>query len=98
MYCNRLEIMVKKKVLSFKYSNSIPSGHGGQTSPPISQYFSVIFSPNHIELTNNNPNKDSKSVERLYEVEKIKLDRKIFSSLKIIKKSLARFERVTFCS
>ena len=38
---------------------------GGQTStPPGSKYFSEIFSPFHIKLTNNNPNKDFKSVER----------------------------------
>ena len=27
-------------------------------SPPISKSFSAIFSPSHIKLTNNNPNKD----------------------------------------
>ena len=65
---------------------STPSGHGGQTSlPPMSKYFSEIFSPSHSKLTNNNPNKDFKSVERPYEVEKFKLDRKIFSGRKIIK-------------
>ena len=38
----------------------------GQTSTLlISKYFSEIFSSSHIKLTNNNLNKDSKSVERL---------------------------------
>ena len=42
-----------------------PSGHGGQTPPPpMNKYFSQFFSPSHIKLTNNNPNKDLKSVER----------------------------------
>ena len=49
-------------------------------SPPISKYFSQIFSPSHIKVTNNNPNKHFKSFERPWEVEKSKLDRKIFSS------------------
>ena len=35
-------------------------------SPPGSKYFSEIFSPSHIKLTYNNPNKDFKSVERPY--------------------------------
>ena len=35
------------------------------------------------KLTNNNPNKDFKSVERPWEFEKFKLDRKIFSGWKI---------------
>ena len=53
---------------------------GGQTSTPlISKYFSEMFSPSHITLTNNNLNKDFKSVKRPYEVEKLKLVRKIFS-------------------
>ena len=50
---------------------------GGQTSPPISKYFSEILCQSHIKLTNNKPNKDFESVE------KFKLDRKIFSSWKI---------------
>ena len=59
---------------------------GGQTStPPINKYLSEIFSPSHIKLTNNNSNKDSKSVKRPWGVEKFKLDRKIFSSWKIRK-------------
>ena len=38
---------------------------GGQTStPPISKYFSEMFSPSHITHTNNNLNKDFKSVKR----------------------------------
>ena len=41
-----------------------------------------IFFPSHIKLTNNKPNKDFESVKRPYEVEKFKLDRKIFSSWK----------------
>ena len=51
--------------------------------PPISKDFSEIFSPSHIKLTYNNTNKDFKSAERSYEVEKFKLDRKIFLSWKI---------------
>ena len=36
---------------------------GGQTSTPsISKYFSEIFSPSHIKLTNNNLHMDFKSV------------------------------------
>ena len=35
---------------------------------------------NNIILTDNNPNNDFKSVRRPYEIEKFKLDRKIFSS------------------
>ena len=59
---------------------------GGQTStPPISKYFSKIFSPSHIKHTNNNSNKDFKSVKRPEEVEKFKLDRKIFLSWKMKK-------------
>ena len=54
---------------------------GGQTSTsPGSTYFSEIFSPRHIKLTNNNPNKDFKPVE------KFKLGRKIFSSFENKKK------------
>ena len=35
---------------------------GEQTStPPISKYFSETFSPSHIKLTYNNPEKDFKS-------------------------------------
>ena len=49
---------------------------------PISKYFSKFFSPSHIKLTNNNPNKDFKSVKRTLEVEKFELDRKIFSNRK----------------
>ena len=53
---------------------------GGQTSTtPGSNYFSEIFAPSYIKLTNNNPKKDFKSVERPQEVEKFKLDREIFS-------------------
>ena len=37
----------------------------------------------HINLTNNNLNKDYISVERPFEVEKLKLERKIFSSWEI---------------
>ena len=33
-------------------------------SPPISKYFSEIFSPSHINLTHNNPKKDFKSGKR----------------------------------
>ena len=59
---------------------------GGQTSiPSISEYFREIFLSSHIKLINNNPNNDFKSVKRPYEVEKFKLDRKKFSSLKIKK-------------
>ena len=66
-----------------------PFGHGGTNIPPSgSKCFSEFFSSSHIKLTYNNPNKDSKSVEGLKEVEKIKLDSKIFSSLKIKKKEL----------
>ena len=43
----------------------------------------------------NNSKKDFKSVERPKEVEKFKLDRKIFSSLKIKKSWCAGFERMT---
>ena len=65
-------------------------------SPPlISKYFSEIFSPTHIKLTNNNPQKDVQSVERPYEVEKFKLDRKILSRLRIRKSWWAGFERMT---
>ena len=57
---------------------------GGQTStPPGSNYFTEFFSPSHIKLTYNNPYKDFKSVKRPQELEKFKLDRKIFSSWKI---------------
>ena len=66
---------------------STPSGHGGQT-PPISKYFIEIFYPSHIKLINDKPNKDFKSVERLKEVEELKLNRKIFSSWKIKKESV----------
>ena len=52
----------------------------GQTSlSPRNKYFSEIFSPSHIKLTNDNPYKDVKSVKRPLEVEKFKLDRQIFS-------------------
>ena len=54
--------------------------------PPESKYFSVIYSPNHLKLTYNKPNKDFKSVERPQEVEKFKLGRKIFSSWKMKRK------------
>ena len=62
---------------------STPSGHGGtnvpaRVPPPICIYFSENFSPRHIKLTNNNPNKGLKPVERP-ELEECKLDRKIFS-------------------
>ena len=49
---------------------------------PISKNFNEIFSPSHIKLTYNNRNKDFESVKRPQEVEKFKLDRKIFSSWK----------------
>ena len=75
---------------------STPFGHGGQTStPPGSNYFSEFFSQIHIKLTNNNPNKDFKSVERPQKVEKFKLDRKIFSSWKIKDSWCAGFELMT---
>ena len=57
---------------------STPFGHEGtNVPPPISKYFSEIVSPSYIKLTNDNPNKDLKSVERPYEVENFKLDCKI---------------------
>ena len=60
---------------------STSSGYRGiNVPPPISKYFIEIFSQSHIKLTNNNPNKDFKSVKRPREVEKLTLDRKIFSS------------------
>ena len=38
----------------------------GENVPPSgSKCFSEVISSSHIKLTNNNPNKDSKSVERL---------------------------------
>ena len=37
---------------------------GDKCPPPISKYFKAIFSPSHIKLTNDNQNKDFKSVER----------------------------------
>ena len=44
---------------------SAPYGQRETTAPPpIRKYFSEIFSPSHIKLTNDNPNKDFKSVER----------------------------------
>ena len=59
---------------------STPFGHGGtNVPPPGSKYFSEIVPPSLIKLTNNNLNKDFKSVERPQEVEKFRLDRKIFS-------------------
>ena len=60
-------------------------GMGWTNVPPISKYFSEIFIPSHIKFTNNNSNKDFKSVKRPYEVEKFKWDRKILSSWKIKK-------------
>ena len=67
---------------------STSSGHGGtNVLPPICIYFSENFSPSHIKLTDNNPHKGLKPVERP-ELEKSKLDRKIFSSWK--KKVLVR--------
>ena len=69
---------------------STPSGHGGKTSPtPRNKYFSEIFSQSHIKHTYNIPKKDFKSIKRPWEVEKFKLDRKIFSGTKI-KKELVR--------
>ena len=60
---------------------STPFGHGGtNVLPQIIKYFSEIFSPIHIKLTINNPNKDFVSVEQPLEVENFKLDRKIFLS------------------
>ena len=71
-------------------------GMGGQTSsPPISKYVSEIFSPSHRNLTNNNSENDFKSIKRPQEVEKFKLDRKIFSSLKIKNRWCVGFERMT---
>ena len=58
-------------------------------SPPKSKYFSEIFSPSHMKLIYNKPNKDFESVKRPQEVEKFKLDRKIFADWKI-KKELVR--------
>ena len=61
---------------------STPSEHGGQAPPPTpprNKYFSEIFAPTHIKPTNNKPNKDFKSVKVPEEVEKFKLERKIFS-------------------
>ena len=51
----------------------------------ISKYLSEFFSPIRINRINNNPKNDFKSVTRPLEVEKFKLDRKIFSSWKIKK-------------
>ena len=47
------------------------------TTRPISEYFSKIFLSSHIKLTYNNPDKDFKTVKRPYEIQKLKLDRKI---------------------
>ena len=44
-------------------------------SPLRDKYFSEVFSQSHVKLTNNNPNKDFKSVKRAWEVEKFKQDR-----------------------
>ena len=45
-------------------------GHGERNvPPPITKYFSEIFPPSHIKLTNDNPNKDFESVERPKKVE-----------------------------
>ena len=54
---------------------STPSGHGVDKRPPhrLVKISVDFFSPSHIKLTYNNPNKD------------FKLDRKIFSSWKIKK-------------
>ena len=52
----------------------------GNKRPPAYKYFSAIFSPSHRKLTYNKPDNDFKSVKRPYEVEKFKLDGKIFSS------------------
>ena len=60
---------------------STPFGHGGR------------LYPSRRKLTNNNLNRDFKTVERPLEVEKDKLDRKIFSSWKIKRKARAGFER-----
>ena len=71
---------------------STPSGHGGGTNvpPPRRKINKVIFfSSNHIKLTNNNPNKDFKSVKRPWEVEKFQLDLEIIFGLKN-KKELVR--------
>ena len=45
---------------------STPSWHGVEKRPPplISLFFSEIFSPSHIKLTNHKPNEDFKSVKR----------------------------------
>ena len=49
----------------------------------LMKFFSKPYNLYDIKLTNNNPNQDFKSVKRPWEVEKFKLDRKIFSSWKI---------------
>ena len=49
----------------WKFAISTLSGHGRtNVPPPFSNYFSEICPPSHLKLTNNNPNKDSWSVER----------------------------------
>ena len=62
---------------------STPSGHGGD----------FFFKSYKTHL--NNPNKDLKSVERPFELEKFKLDRKIFSGLKLKNSWCAGLERMT---
>ena len=72
---------------------STPSGHGGQTSPRQKIIFQRnLFSKSYKTHLYKNPNKDLKSVERPYKVDKFKLDRKIFSGEKI-KKELVRWIR-----
>ena len=44
---------------------------GKNVPPPISYYFSKFFSPSHIKLTDNKPNKGLKLVERTKKVDKI---------------------------
>ena len=75
----------KARFIDLNQSRQEPSHHrlgkGGQTSPlSISKYFSEIFSPSHIKLTNKtqiwtlNRSSDRK------ELENFELDREIFSS------------------
>ena len=48
-----------------------PSGHVGTNVPRADLYFSEIFSPSHMKLTQVSY-KDLKSVERPYELEKFR--------------------------
>ena len=66
--------VVRSYTLSDQKSFFNQSGHkrcwhrldigGPNVPPPISKYFSEIFSPSHIKLTYDNPNMDLKSVQR----------------------------------